>query len=106
MPNIDDQLYDDLVKVLEARMFIYTDDDEDNDYEVIGVLDRLRECGPVQPQEALPVDNRTPQQLRDAGRPYCPKCYTFGDFHRSGCINQYQGREKHISTPKEMPNAD
>jgi len=42
----------------------------------------------------------TPAQLRAAGRPYCPKCYTFGSTHRKHCINVSEGMSKHIRQGK------
>lgn len=38
----------------------------------------------------------TPKQLRAAGRPYCPKCFTFGSSHSKDCPNAGAGMSKHI----------
>jgi len=38
----------------------------------------------------------TPKQLRAAGHPYCPKCFTFGSSHRRDCPNVDTGMSKHV----------
>lgn len=101
-------LYDKLVEVLEGRMFTHEDDDEDNDYEVINVLIDLRRCGQefAADVEDVPTDNRTPQELRTAGRPYCPRCYTFGDAHRKDCMYKNHGMTYHVrKINQEVPSA-
>jgi len=40
----------------------------------------------------------TPKQLRAAGYPYCPKCFTFGSSHRKDCPNVDAGMSKHVRT--------
>lgn len=39
----------------------------------------------------------SPAQRRKAGERFCPLCYTFGDSHRLGCLNQYEGTSKHVT---------
>jgi len=50
----------------------------------------------TQPQVEELEEVLTPTQLRAAGNPYCPKCYTFGHNHRKDCPYVTLGMTHHV----------
>lgn len=52
----------------------------------------------IEQRAAEVVTELTPVEKRAAGWAYCPKCYTFGSYHRRGCIYAPFGTEHHVRT--------
>jgi hypothetical protein len=50
---------------------------------------------PVFDEVVDPNANKSPTQLRNEGRAYCPKCFTFGHSHRKGCRFEGEGMTHH-----------
>lgn len=85
---ISEALYKELEEVLSARQFKYSEDDEDNDYEVINAL----------------IDLRAAYEQSQALQLQCPECHTLSRLHKPGCI--YFGSDTHYhTTMKVSPNA-
>ncbi len=40
---------------------------------------------------------RTARELRAEGKPFCPKCYTFGHEHSRNCAYRFGGMNHHVS---------
>lgn len=78
---------------LEARISVIEQILIDKGYLTI---DAIPEIDPI-----FPFVQTTPREQRDAGQPYCPKCYTFGDVHRKDCPYRMLGMAHHVSKKKD-----